>query len=295
MSVRVMEQLKLSDFDYDLPESFIAQEPSPVRDRSRLMVMDRRSGTIEHRTFIDIERCLNAGDVLVVNDTRVFPCRLMAKKRGGGKAEIFLIAERGRNNWDALVKGGVAAGKRLDIAPGIEAEMVEEGPGGAWPVRFHGVRGIRAMLSEKQIELVPVPLHVGAGTFQPVRTDIISAHRMMSEHYEISDAAAGRINRAKAEGRRGIAVGATSVRTIESAAAEDGRVSPGKGDTGMFIYPGYTFKVTDGLITNFHLPKSTLLMLVSAFAGREAILSAYRAAVAERYRFYSYGDAMCIL
>lgn len=347
MSVRVMEQLKLSDFDYDLPESFIAQEPSPVRDRSRLMVMDRRSGTIEHRTFIDIERCLNAGDVLVVNDTRVFPCRLMAKKRGGGKAEIFLIAERGRNHWDALVKGGVAAGKRLDIAPGIEAEMVEEGPGGVRTVRFHGVRDIREMLSEigktplppyikrdpntldreryqtvyashegavaaptaglhfteeligilsaKQIELVPVTLHVGPGTFQPVRTDIISAHRMMSEHYEISDAAAGRINRAKAEGRRVIAVGTTSVRTIESAAAEDGRVSPGKGDTGMFIYPGYTFKVTDGLITNFHLPKSTLLMLVSAFAGREAILSAYRAAVAERYRFYSYGDAMCIL
>jgi len=347
MSVRVIEQLKLSDFDYDLPESLIAQEPSPVRDRSRLMVLDRRSGTIEHRTFIDIERCLNAGDVLVVNDTRVFPCRLMAKKRGGGKAEIFLIAERGRNHWDALVKGGVAAGKRLDIAPGIEAEMVEEGPGGVRTVRFHGVRDIREMLSEigktplppyikrdpntldreryqtvyashegavaaptaglhfteeligilsaKQIELVPVTLHVGPGTFQPVRTDIISAHRMMSEHYEISDAAAGRINRAKAEGRRVIAVGTTSVRTIESAAAEDGRVSPGKGDTGMFIYPGYTFKVTDGLITNFHLPKSTLLMLVSAFAGRESILSAYRAAVAERYRFYSYGDAMCIL
>src|SRR3990172_11623769 len=224
------------------------------------MVLDRRSGTIEHRTFIDIEQCLNAGDVLVVNDTRVFPCRLMAKKRGGGKAEIFLIAERGRNHWDALVKGGVAAGKRLDIGAGIEAEMVEEGPGGVRTVRFHGVRDIREMLSEigktplppyikrdpnmldreryqtvyasregavaaptaglhfteelirmlssKHIEFVPVTLHVGPGTFQPVRADVVTEHRMMSENYEISDDSAGRINRAKAEGRRGIARGA---------------------------------------------------------------------------------------
>lgn len=347
MTTQVIEQLKLSAFDYDLPESLIAQEPSPVRDRSRLMVLDRKSCRMEHRIFIDIEQYLNAGDVLVVNDTRVFPCRLGVKKRGGGKAEIFLIAEKGRNLWDALVKGGVPAGKRLDIAPGIEAEMVEDGPGGIRTVRFHGVRDIREILSEigktplppyikrdpnmldqeryqtvyashegavaaptaglhfteelirmlssKQIELVPVTLHVGPGTFQPVRTDVVTEHRMMSENYEISDDSAGRINRAKAEGRRVIAVGTTSVRAIETAAAKDGRVSPGKGDTTMFIYPGYTFKVIDGLITNFHLPKSTLLMLVSAFAGREAILSAYRAAVAERYRFYSYGDAMFIM
>jgi S-adenosylmethionine:tRNA ribosyltransferase-isomerase len=347
MTAQVIEHLKLSDFDYDLPESLIAQEPSPVRDRSRLMVLDRTSCRMEHRIFIDIEQYLNAGDVLVVNDTRVFPCRLRAKKRGGGKAEIFLIAERGRNLWDALVNGGVAAGKRLDIAPGIEAEMVEDNAGGIRTVRFHGVRDIREMLSEigktplppyikrdpnmldreryqtvysshegavaaptaglhfteelisilssKHIELVPVTLHVGPGTFQPVRTDVVTEHRMMSENYEISDDSAGRINRAKAEGRRVIAVGTTSVRTIETAAAKDGRVHPGKGDTSMFIYPGYTFKVTDGLITNFHLPKSTLLMLVSAFAGRENILSAYRAAVTERYRFYSYGDAMFIM
>ncbi len=347
MTTQVIEQLRLSDFDYDLPESLIAQEPSPVRDRSRLMVLDRRSCRIEHRIFTDIEQCLNAGDVLVVNNTKVFPCRLKAKKRGGGTAEVFLLSERGRNLWDALVKGGVAAGKRLDIAPGIEAEMVEDGPGGIRTVRFHGVRDIRETLSEigktplppyikrdpnmldreryqtvyashegavaaptaglhfteelirmlsaKHIELVPVTLHAGPGTFQPVRTDVITEHRMMSENYDISDDAAGRINRAKAEGRRVIAVGTTSVRTIETAAADDGRVSPGKGDTSMFIYPGYTFKVTDGLITNFHLPKSTLLMLVSAFAGRDNILSAYRAAVAERYRFYSYGDAMLII
>ncbi len=346
MTTPVAEQLKLSDFDYDLPELLIAQEPSPVRDRSRLMVLDRRSCRTEHRIFTDIEQYLNAGDVLVVNDTKVFPCRLRAKKRGGGKAEIFLISERGRNLWDALVKGGVAAGKRLDIKPGIEAEIVEDGPDGVRTVRFTGAGDIRETLPEigktplppyikrdpnmldkeryqtvfalhegavaaptaglhfteelmqrlssKNIELVPVTLHVGPGTFQPVRIDVVTGHRMLSENYEISDDSAGRINRAKAEGRRVIAVGTTSVRTIETAAMEDGRVSPGRGSSSLFIYPGYTFKITDGLITNFHLPRSTLLMLVSALAGRENILSAYRTAVAERYRFYSYGDAMFI-
>jgi S-adenosylmethionine:tRNA ribosyltransferase-isomerase len=346
MTTPAIEQLKLSDFNYDLPESLIAQEPSPVRDRSRLMVLDRRSGTIEHRIFADIEQYLNASDVLVVNNTKVFPCRLMAKKPGGGKAEIFLIAERGRNLWDALVKGGVAGGKRLNIAPGIDAEIVEDGPDGIRTVRFHGAADIREILPEigktplppyikrdpsmldreryqtvyashegavaaptaglhftddliqrlsaKNIELVPVTLHVGPGTFQPVRTEVITEHKTLSENYEISDESAGDINRAKAEGRRVIAVGTTSVRTIEAAASEDGMVASGMGSTGLFIYPGYRFRVTDALVTNFHLPKSTLLMLVSAFAGRENVLSTYRTAVAEKYRFYSYGDAMFI-
>lgn len=345
--IEQIKQLKLSDFDYELPEVLIAQEPSPARDRSRLMVLDRGSCRIEHRIFTDIEHYLNPGDILVVNNTKVFPCRLRAKKPGGGKAEIFLISERGRNLWDALVKGGVAAGKRLKIATGIEAELVDDGSSGARTVRFLGVRDIREILPEagmtplppyikrdpdmhdreryqtvyalhegavaaptaglhfteelirrlslKNIELAPITLHVGPGTFQPVRTHIITEHRMLSENYEISEGSAERINRAKAEGRRVIAVGTTSVRTIESAAAGNGTVSPGKGDTSLFIHPGYSFTITDGLITNFHLPRSTLLMLVSAFAGRENILSAYRTAVAERYRFYSYGDAMFIM
>lgn len=347
MTAPVIEQLKLSDFDYELPEVLIAQEPSPARDRSRLMVLDRGSCRIEHRIFTDIEHYLNPGDILVVNNTKVFPCRLRAKKPGGGKAEIFLISERGRNLWDALVKGGVAAGKRLKIAPGIEAELVDDGSCGTRTVRFLGVGDIREILPEagttplppyikrepdmldreryqtvyalhegavaaptaglhfteelirrlslKNIELAPITLHVGPGTFQPVRTHIITEHRMLFENYEISEGSAERINRAKAEGRRVIAVGTTSVRTIESAVAGNGTISSGKGDTSLFIHPGYAFKITDGLITNFHLPKSTLLMLVSAFAGRENILSAYRTAVAERYRFYSYGDAMFIM
>jgi S-adenosylmethionine:tRNA ribosyltransferase-isomerase len=344
--MQAAEQLRLSDFDYDLPESLIAQEPSPVRDRSRLMVLKRETGGIEHRTFSDIEHYLMPGDLLVLNNTKVFPCRLLARKPGGGKAEIFLLSENRRNLWDALVKGGVSAGKRLNIAPGIEAEVINGSEEGARTVRFYGVNDIREVLPEigktplppyikrdpsprdreryqtvyaahegavaaptaglhfteellqrlkaKGIDFVTVTLHVGPGTFLPVRVEIIADHRMLPEHYFIPGDAAECVNRAKGNGRRIIAVGTTSVRTIETAAAEDGTVSPGEGSSDLFIYPGYRFKVADGIITNFHLPKSTLLMLVSAFAGREHILSAYRSAVAEKYRFYSYGDAMLI-
>ncbi len=341
------EQLRLSDFDYALPESLIAQEPSPIRDRSRLMVLDRKTGAVEHRVFSDIENYLVPGDLLVVNDTRVFPCRLQARKPGGGKAEIFLLNELERNLWSALVKGVSGRGRRVALSPGTEAEIVEEHGDGTRTIRFHGAEDIRNVLSDiglvplppyikreptatdreryqtvyaasegavaaptagmhfsqdlltrlsgKGIETAAITLHVGPGTFQPVRADRIIEHRMLSEQYVISKAAAESINRAKSEHRRVIAVGTTSVRALETTSRTSGAVVAGKGQSELFIYPGFEFRITDGIITNFHLPKSTLLMLVSAFAGRERILSAYGTAVGERYRFYSYGDAMLIV
>jgi len=347
MTSLVAEYLRLSAFDFELPETLIAQAPSPQRDRSRLMVLKRGSDSIEHRVFSDIVEYLAPGDLLVVNDTKVFPCRLLAKKPGGGKAEIFLLSERGLNLWEALVKGGVSAGKRLSITTGIDAEIIGSGADNLWLIRFHGTDDIRTVLPEigktplppyikrdpsgedreryqtvyaaregavaaptaglhftgdllqrlktRGIGLATVTLHVGPGTFRPVQAEKITEHRMLPEHYLISQNAAASINRAKSEGRRVIAVGTTSVRTIETASHADGTVHAGEGSSELFIYPGYRFKVTDGIITNFHLPKSTLLMLVSAFAGREETLSAYRTAIAEKYRFYSYGDAMAIL
>jgi S-adenosylmethionine:tRNA ribosyltransferase-isomerase len=344
---QVVEELKLSDFDYDLPEFLIAQEPSPARDRSRLMILKREANGIKHSIFSEIEHYLVPGDLLVLNDTKVFPCRLVAKKPGGGKAEIFLLSEIERNIWNALVKGSVGASKRLSIAPGIEAEVIKESNEGTRSVRFYGVGDIREVLPEigktplppyikrnpfpcdrvryqtvyaahegavaaptaglhfteellqclkaKGIDFVMVTLHVGPGTFQPVRSEVIANHRMLQERYAIPADSAASINLAKANGRRVIAVGTTSVRTIETASTDDGTVASGEGYSDLFIRPGYRFKVTDGIITNFHLPKSTLLMLVSAFAGREHILSAYRTGVEEKYRFYSYGDAMLIL
>ncbi len=346
MTTHVAEQLRLSDFDYDLPETLIAQEPSRERDRSRLMVLNRASDGVEHRIFSDIDAYLLSGDLLVLNDTKVFPCRLPATRPGGGKTEIFLLVERERNLWDALVKGRIGAGKRLRLAPGGEAEIVHEHAGGTRTVRFHGIHDVRDMLDEfgrvplppyikrdptdrdreryqtvyashegavaaptaglhftnellqklsnKGVETAVVTLHVGPGTFQPVRAEIITRHKMLPEQYSISEKAADSINRAKSEGRRVIAVGTTSVRAVETASRENGSVIPGEGRSELFIYPGFEFNVTSGIITNFHLPKSTLLMLVSAFTGRERILSAYRTAVAEGYRFYSYGDAMFI-
>ena len=346
MIVPAADQLTLADFDFELPESLIAQEPAAERDRSRLMVLDRSSGVIEHRIFQDIEHYLRPGDLLVLNNTRVFPCRLPAKKPGGGKAEIFLLAEQGLNLWDALVKGGVPAGKRLILDAGVEAELVSSNDDGTKRVRFHGVPDIRSILSgigrtplppyikreptkadldryqtvyaahegavaaptaglhftrllldrlaAKGVGSAMVTLHVGPGTFQPVRVEKIAEHRMLPERFEIAPDAAEAINRAKREGRRIIAVGTTSVRTLETAAQGDGTIASGEGSSRLFIYPGFVFRIVDGIITNFHLPKSTLLMLVSAFAGRERVLAAYRAAVEHQYRFYSYGDAMFI-
>lgn len=346
MTSVVAEQLTIADFDFDLPEPLIAQEPSLQRDCSRLLALDRATGSIEHRTFTDIDQYLVPGDLLVINDTKVFRCRLQAKKPGGGRAEIFLLSERETNLWDALVKGGATKGKRLRITACVEAEIMGQGDNNVRTIRFHGTDDIRTILSEigmtplppyikreadkldqeryqtvyaahegavaaptaglhftgellqrlmtKGIEIAAVTLHVGPGTFQPVRVKTISEHRMLPEQYWITEDSAARINCAKAEGRRVIAVGTTSVRTIETAATGSRKVRPGQGSSELFIYPGYGFSITDGIITNFHLPKSTLLMLVSAFAGRERTFSAYRAAITEKYRFYSYGDAMII-
>lgn len=347
MKALAVKQLRLSDFDYSLPEYMIAQEPWPARDRSRLMVLERKTGAVKHMIFTDLERHLLPGDLLVLNDTKVYPCRLLAKKKGGGKAEIFLISERGPNWWNALIRGASGVGKRLFLEAGIEAEITDMSTDSTWMVRFHGVHDLREQLPDigkiplppyikrdssdadreryqtvyavhdgavaaptaglhfthellqklalKGIESVTVTLHVGPGTFQPVRTDVINEHRMQAEKFLISEKSASSINKAKAEGRRIIAVGTTSVRTIETAAQGSDNVLPGEGTSELFIYPGYRFQMTDGMITNFHLPKSTLIMLVSAFAGRQHIFSAYRQAIAAKYRFYSYGDAMLII
>jgi len=347
MTPQVFEQLRLSDFDYTLPEELIAQTPAEERERSRLLVLDRRTGALCHRTFSDIAEYMRAGDVLVLNDTRVFPCRIPARKSGGGKAEIFLLEEQGVNLWHALVRGGLDTGKRASVAEGIEAEIEGEAGEGIKRVRFYGVTDIRSKLAElgrtplppyikrepaardleryqtvyarsegavaaptaglhftpallqtlreRGIETALITLHVGPGTFQPVREDVIANHRMHPERFAIPAETAESINRARSEGRRVIAVGTTSVRTLETSARSDGNVHPGQGTSDLFIHPGYPFQVVDGMITNFHLPKSTLLMLVAAFAGRENVLNAYRTAIGERYRFYSYGDAMLII
>lgn len=346
MTFPVEERLRLSDFDYDLPEALIAQEPLERRDASRLMVLDRSVGGVRHRLFSDLASQLRPGDLLVLNDTKVFPCRLPARKPGGGRAEVFLLAEKGTNIWDALLRGTGVRGMTLIVDHGIEARVLARNPDGTWLVRFRGERDIREVLPEagktplppyikrdadsrdrdryqtvyakcegavaaptaglhfteemlqrlreRGIEIVPVTLHVGPGTFQPVRTENIAEHKMHPERYDVSLEAADRINHARGERRRIIAVGTTSVRTIETAADADGNVAPGAGQSTLFIYPGYRFKVVDGMVTNFHLPKSTLLMLVGAFAGRDLTRAAYRSAVAEGYRFYSYGDAMFI-
>ncbi len=346
MISRTAEPLKISEFDYDLPESLIAQEPCSVRDRSRLMILNRAVGSIGHRVFCEIADDLMPGDLLVLNNTRVVPCRIPAKKQSGGKAEIFLLAEQGTNRWTALVKGGVPVGKSVRLTSGIEAVITADNGNGTWNVEFQGVHDLRAVLCKiaqtplppyikrepsredreryqtvyaaydgavaaptaglhftpellgrlaaKGVEMAFLTLHVGPGTFQPVRTDAISEHRMPPERYEIPDQTAAAINNAKAEARRVVAVGTTSARALETAAQSEARVIPGRGNSGLFIYPGYQFRIIDALITNFHLPKSTLLMLVSAFAGKDLVLEAYRTAVSEQYRFYSYGDAMFI-
>ena len=346
MSAR-SEQFALSDFDFYLPDELIAQTPAVERDRSRLLVLDGQTGSVSHCIFSAIVEYLNPGDVLVLNDTKVFPCRIPAKKAGGGKAEIFLLEEKGINLWHALVRGGIEVGKRVIVAPDIEAEVIGEAGEGIKLVRFLGVPDIRARLDELGktplppyikrepvacdvgryqtvyarregavaaptaglhftpdllkrlqeggIETAMITLHVGPGTFQPVRATNIVEHRMHPERYNIPVEAAERINRARSKGRRIIAVGTTSVRTLETSAQADGNVRAGEGTSELFIYPGYRFQAVDGMITNFHLPKSTLLMLVAAFAGRENMLTAYRTAIEQRYRFYSYGDAMLII
>ena len=340
--------MKTSDFYYDLPQELIAQDPLEDRSSSRLMVLDKKTGQVEHRIFRDIVDYLNPGDCLVVNNTKVIPARLMGVKEDtGAHIEVLLLKRKADNVWETLVKPGkkMKPGARLVFGDGfLKAEVLEIVEEGNRLVQFHydgifeevldqlgemplppyithklqdknryqtvyakeegsaaaptaGLHFTGELLQEiekKGVSVVYVTLHVGLGTFRPVKEENVLEHHMHSEFYQISEDAAKRINETKQKGGRVICVGTTSCRTLESAGDENGVVHAGSGDTEIFIYPGYRFKVLDALITNFHLPESTLVMLVSALAGREHVLHAYEEAIQERYRFFSFGDAMFI-
>lgn len=344
-----MEQLLKKDFYFDLPEELIAQDPLVDRAGSRLLVLNKETGEIEHRGFKDIVDYLQEGDCLVLNNTKVIPARLMgAKKETGAAIEVLLLKRREKDVWETLVKPGKKAkegaeiifgdglltGKVIDVVEegnrliqfsyeGIFEEVLDklgemplppyithklqdrnryqtvyakyEGSAAAPTAGLHFTQELLKKVEQKGVKLAYVTLHVGLGTFRPVKEDNLLNHHMHSEFYQISSEAADLINSTKEAGGRVICVGTTSCRTIESAADESGRVLAGSGDTDIFIYPGYRFKVLDNLITNFHLPESTLIMLVSALAGRERVLEAYKVAVRERYRFFSFGDAMLII
>jgi len=336
--------MKTSDFDYDLPESFIAQTPVEPRDSSRLMVLNRSTGQLEHRIFREIGAYLNPGDLLIVNQTRVIPARLKAWKATGGKAEILLLRRESETIWECLVGGkGLGEGKTLRLEDGLEAEIISSLEGSRRRVRFaepvenhlqrdgqmplppyihekladperyqtvyakapgsaaaptaglHFTPRLMDELRAKGIQFGEVTLHVGLDTFAPVTEDDPREHKIHTEWCELTPAVAEKINATKAAGGRVIGVGTTSVRTLESAAnvARD-VIPPYSGPTSIFILPGYQYKVVDAIITNFHLPKSTLIMMISAFAGRESVLNAYETAKREGYRFFSFGDAMFI-
>jgi S-adenosylmethionine:tRNA ribosyltransferase-isomerase len=332
--------MRLSDFDYTLPPELIAQVPAARRDASRLLVVGRDS--LCHRRFPDLGALLRAGDLLVLNDTRVIKARLMGEKDSGGRAEVLVERIEGEfvARCQVRVSKPLVVGRTVTVGPHVLAVQGREGefyrlrfpepvlevlesqgevplppyierPAGADDARryqtvygtrpgaiaaptagLHFTEAMLESLSARGIETAKVTLHVGAGTFQPVRTDDLSRHRMHFERYEISTSAAAAIAGCRARGGRVVAVGTTVVRTLEAAAREDGAVAAVAGETDLFITPGYRFRVVDALLTNFHLPKSTLLMLISAFGGFERVRAAYAAAVAERYRFFSYGDAM---
>lgn len=339
--------MKTSDFWYDLPEELIAQTPIEPRDHSRLLAVDRQSGQVAHRHFYDILDYLEAGDVLVVNDTKVLPARLLGQREGGGACEVLLLRQLGPKMWETLVKpgkklkpgatvvfgGGRLAGRiqaptqaggrivsftcegtmeaaldelgEMPLPPYIHEKLQdkgryqtvyarEEGSAAAPTAGLHFTPQLLERIREKGVDVVPVLLHVGLGTFRPVKAENVEDHVMHSEFYQVTQQAADRINAARARGKRVIATGTTSVRTLESAGTPQGVLLPQSGWTQIFITPGYQFKMVDALITNFHLPGSTLVMLVSAFLGREKTLDAYRQAVAEKYRFFSFGDAMYI-
>ena len=340
--------MKVTEFDYELPEELIAQTPIKKRDESRLMVLNRKEQTIEHKIFKDIIDYLKPGDVLVRNNTKVIPARLYGRKETGAKVEFLLLNNIEGDIWESIVRPGnkLHVGAKVIFGDGIlEAKILEVMPGGTRKVEFkydgifneildkiglmplppyiheslkekdryqtvyakydgsaaaptaglHFTPELLEKIQEKGVEIANVTLHVGIGTFRPVKEDIVEAHKMHSEHFYIKQEDVDKINKAKLEGRRVIAVGTTSCRVLESIANENtGMVKPIEDDTEIFIYPGYKFKCIDGLITNFHLPQSTLLMLVSALAGKDFIMKAYKEAVKEKYRFFSFGDAMFI-
>ena len=340
--------MDVKDFYYELPEELIAQDPLKERSSSRLLVLNRDTGELEHRVFKDIIEYLNPGDCLVLNDTKVIPARLMGiKEDTGAMIEILLLKRHSDSIWECLVKPGKKArtgarilfgdglliGEITDVLEdgnryikfeydGIFEEILDklgqmplppyithkledknryqtvyakhEGSAAAPTAGLHFTDELLADIRAKGVEIASVTLHVGLGTFRPVKVDKIEEHHMHTESYYITQEEADKINRARANGGRIISVGTTSCRTLESAALEDGTVPASSGDTDIFIYPGYRFKAVDCLITNFHLPESTLVMLVSALAGRDKIMNAYEEAVRQKYRFFSFGDAMFI-
>ena len=344
--------MKTSDFDYNLPESSIAQTPAEPRDSSRLLVLHRRTEEIEHRIFRDIGEYLRMGDLLVLNQTRVIPARIYARKETGGRVELLLLRRRDELTWEALVGGkGLRVGKFVKVEDGPEAEIVEVLDGSERLIKFsepiepyffkvgnvplppyihealsdperyqtvyarepgsaaaptaglHFTPRLLEELQRKGVRIAYVTLHVGLDTFAPVTEENPQEHKIHTEWCELSQETVDLINETKQAGGRVVAVGTTSVRTLESAmryskfdnSMIEYRISPFVGPTSLYILPGYEFKIVDAMITNFHLPKSTLLMLVSAFAGRETILQTYQTAIWEGYRFYSFGDAMLIL
>ena len=318
--------MKTSDFYYDLPQELIAQTPIQQRDASRLMTLNRSTGETGHHRFYELPDFLRPGDCLILNDSRVLPARLLGQRLpGGGACEVLLLTDRGEGTWECLVRPGrkMRPGTRLSFGNGeLAAEVTGETEGGNRLVRFtyQGIflevlerlgkmplpPYIKAELQDREryqtvysrhngsVGIGYVTLHVGLGTFRPVKEESIIDHAMHSEYCILSQETAELINRTRAAGGRCVCVGTTSCRTLESWAGEDGHMEAKSGWTDIYIYPGYRFKVTDALVTNFHLPESTLVMLVSAFAGRERVLAAYQEAVRERYRFFSFGDAMFI-
>lgn len=340
--------MQTKDFDFELPEALIAQTPIEDRTASRLMVLNKKSGEVEHRIFKDVIEYLNPGDCLVLNNTRVIPARLFGIRETGAAVEFLLLKRIDEKKWETLVKPGRKAriGDRFTFGDGIlKAEIVDYGDEGARIIAFeyegifetlldqlgtmplppyiyaqledreryqtvfskhpgsaaaptaglHFTEELLQKIEDKGIRIAYITLHVGLGTFRPVKVDNVLEHKMHAEYYEISEETANTINDVKRKGGRVITVGTTSTRTLEGASLSTGKVEACSGWTDIFIYPGYTFKVIDGMITNFHLPESTLIMLVSALAGKEHVMNAYHTAVKESYRFFSFGDAMLVI
>lgn len=354
--------MKLKDFDYPLPPQRIAQHPPEKRGDSRLMVVNRKSGNLEHRIFSQLPEHLQPGDVLVVNDTKVLPARLIGRKESGGKIEILLVRKRENRmdeahsqEWECLAQGSgrLRPKTRVLLDPAIQSELVERNPEGLWRLSLRGrgeedleeslrrigfaplppyiqrngdaemrtrdldryqtvyarrdgaiaaptaglhfTEGLLEEIEGKRVSILSLTLHVGMGTFLPVKQEEVERHNLAPEFFEVPRETAEAIHQARGQGRRVVGVGTTVTRALESAVDQSGKIQPRQGQTDLFILPGHRFRGVDGLITNFHLPRSTLLMLVSAFAGRELILAAYEEARKRNYRFYSYGDAMLIL
>ncbi len=350
--------MHIKEFDYELPAELIAQYPIERRDQSRLMVLNRKHRTIEHRQFFEITDCFKPGDVLVLNDTKVIPARLTGRKQSGGKAEVFLLRPHKNGSvsekvWHCLINCSKKPklNSKIFFNQSLTAEIIEE-EGEGYKVEFihagdfgqilnsigktplppyikrengtedderldreryqttfarsrgavaaptaglHFTSKLLNQIRKKGVDVLFLTLHVGWGTFRPVRVEQVEEHCMHSEHYVLNSSVARVINDARRRNSRIVSVGSTATRSLESLANGQGSIKPGRGYTNLFIYPGYNFKIIDSLITNFHLPRSTLLMLVAAFAGREFVLEAYREAIRENYRFYSYGDAMMIV